>query len=267
MMIMKKMRAFAVFLLSMSVLWTSGCASIVHGTRQKIAITSRPAGADVSIDGEARGQTPLEVELKRKDDHKVVLSQKGSSPQEVRLENRISGWFWGNLGFGGLVGLVIDATNGAMYKLKPDKVSVQFQASDESPIASSLPTFSQTQKQEKSSLHSQGVYGVRYEAGENLSLSVAKSFLGKLKEERSIGTYRILDYVYQSDDLRYLKSGFPQGYVFDFKNLKQDASSANVRVRLVQFPEAKVLWEGSCHSADPEACIQYLMGQYRQASL
>ncbi|GEM_PF-3560972 len=106
-------------------------------------------------------------------------------------------------------------------------------------------------------LQSQSIYGVRYKSGNSPTLSVAQSFLGKLKEEGSIGAYQILDYVYESDNLTYLKSGFPRGgYVFDFKNLEKGA----VRVRLMQFPEAKVLWEGVCKNS--EGCVQELLNEY-----
>ena len=37
----------------------------------------------------------------------------------------MDGWFLGNLIFGGIIGIIIDASNGAMYKLNPDQIIAQ----------------------------------------------------------------------------------------------------------------------------------------------
>ena len=42
---------------------------------------------------------------------------------EVHLQSKVSRWYFGNLLFGGMLGLVIvDPSTGAMYNLTPDKV-------------------------------------------------------------------------------------------------------------------------------------------------
>jgi len=35
----------------------------------------------------------------------------------------VSGWVWGNLVIGGLVGLAVDAISGGLYKLTPDQMT------------------------------------------------------------------------------------------------------------------------------------------------
>jgi len=35
----------------------------------------------------------------------------------------VSGWVWGNLAIGGLIGLAVDAISGGMYKLTPEQIS------------------------------------------------------------------------------------------------------------------------------------------------
>ena len=37
----------------------------------------------------------------------------------------MDGWFLGNIIFGGLIGIAIDAGNGSMYKLNPDQIVAQ----------------------------------------------------------------------------------------------------------------------------------------------
>lgn len=43
---------------------------------------------------------------------------------------RLSGWYFGNLVFGGLIGmLIVDPLTGAMYNLKPEKIEQPLTAS------------------------------------------------------------------------------------------------------------------------------------------
>ena len=35
----------------------------------------------------------------------------------------MSGWVWGNLVFGGLIGLAVDAVSGGLYNLPPDQMT------------------------------------------------------------------------------------------------------------------------------------------------
>lgn len=249
-----------------------GCATIINGNKQKVLISSSPASAQVMVDGKAQGQTPVKVDLKRKQAHSVIISHEGYQTQEVQLQRKVSGWVWGNIGFGGLIGLGIDAGTGSMYKLKPDSVNIELKkAADGSsaaltsstPVSSESPTPTaettpptstpETIPEWKKSLSSKSAHGVIYQAGDNGALTVAKGFLEKLKQDHLLGNYQVLDYVYQSDDLKYLKSGFNQGIIFDFKNVKDE-----VRVRLIQFPESQVLWETSCVHVN--ACVQAFTG-------
>lgn len=100
-----------------------GCATIVQSPRQQVSVASTPSGATVSIDNIERGKTPLIAELKRKDSHVLRIELAGYQPYEATLNRRVSGWVWGNVVFGGLIGLAVDALTGSMYKLSPEQVS------------------------------------------------------------------------------------------------------------------------------------------------
>ena len=101
----------------------AGCASIIHGGSQKVGITSEPIGAEVTIDNKPHGATPLVAKLARKDNHMGRIEMAGYEPLELTLTRDISGWFWGNIGFGGIIGMAIDAASGSMYKLTPEQVA------------------------------------------------------------------------------------------------------------------------------------------------
>jgi hypothetical protein len=102
-----------------------GCATIIQSPHQQVSIASTPSGATVSIDHVQRGTTPMVTTLKRKDTHVLRLELAGYQPYEATLNRRVSGWVWGNIVFGGLIGLGVDAITGSMYKLSPDQVSAQ----------------------------------------------------------------------------------------------------------------------------------------------
>ncbi len=111
------------FLLSSAVLATAvGCATIMQGSKQQIAISSTPTGASVRVDTTSFGTTPVTVALRRKDKHVIQITMDGYQPFELTTSRSTSGWVWGNIVFGGLIGLVVDASTGGMYKLKPEDV-------------------------------------------------------------------------------------------------------------------------------------------------
>lgn len=103
----------------------AACASIIHGSSQQLNIASEPAGATVSVDNEAVGVTPVVAKLQRKDPHTITVKLDGYQPFQIKTERHTDGWVWGNIVFGGLLGVVIDFSNGAAYKLTPKDVAAQ----------------------------------------------------------------------------------------------------------------------------------------------
>ncbi len=113
----------------------SSCASIIHGPTQSISFSSQPSGAKITVDGKEYGVTPRTVDLRRKGrlkgeistktEYAVKIEMDGFYPYEIKLQREMDGWFLGNLLFGGLIGIIIDASNGAMYKLNPSQIVAQ----------------------------------------------------------------------------------------------------------------------------------------------
>jgi len=112
---------FFVFLLS------TGCASIVKGRHQEVSFQSTPDNAVVTIDGRIIGKTPLTVVLAKKSGQVVIFEKEGYKPLTFSLETRTSGWFWGNLVIGGLVGSTTDSMTGAVYEYSPSQYMVTLQ--------------------------------------------------------------------------------------------------------------------------------------------
>jgi hypothetical protein len=117
------------FLLAVPAVLTLGaCASIMHGTSQDIGISSSPTGAHITVDNAPAGVTPYVAKLSRKDNHVVHLAVDGYAPADLTLTRGVSGWVWGNIVFGGLIGLAVDAITGGLYNLTPDQLSTTLAA-------------------------------------------------------------------------------------------------------------------------------------------
>ncbi|MFI5365572.1 MAG: hypothetical protein ACHQ4J_08115 [Candidatus Binatia bacterium] len=52
---------------------STGCGLIFNGTRQQVMVDTAPAGGTVEVDG-VRHQTPVTLDLRRKDVHTVVAT-------------------------------------------------------------------------------------------------------------------------------------------------------------------------------------------------
>jgi hypothetical protein len=85
-----------------------GCATLAHGTRQDVRVTSDPPGAAVTVltrDKSGKdvvrsrpGVTPIVLSLTRRDPNIVVrLEKEGCSPVDVPLKRSVSAWTAGNL--------------------------------------------------------------------------------------------------------------------------------------------------------------------------
>jgi PEGA domain len=120
----------------------AGCASIVHGGRQDVRIQSTPGGAHVAIHNlnkERRvvfnGSTPCTASLNRGAgffkgaSYQVVVTKPGFEPFQTTLGNHVSGWYFGNFGFGGVLGfLIVDPATGGMFSLEPRKISADLRS-------------------------------------------------------------------------------------------------------------------------------------------
>jgi uncharacterized protein YceK len=100
-----------------------GCATIIHGSKQEIGVSSTPSGATISLNGINAGMTPTVFKLDRKESQIVKVMLPGYAPYEMILTRKVDGWVFGNILFGGLIGLAIDAATGSMYKLSPEQMS------------------------------------------------------------------------------------------------------------------------------------------------
>jgi hypothetical protein len=109
----------------------TGCATIVGKDLFSVPFQSSPDGASVSVKDEKgmllyTGTTPTMFTLKAGESYFhaksyiVTFSKAGYTDQTITVRATMSGWFFGNIVFGGLIGmLIVDPISGKMWKL-PD---------------------------------------------------------------------------------------------------------------------------------------------------
>lgn len=117
-------------LLSVAVL--SGCSSIISKSDYAVAINSSPDQANFVVTNRAgktvhSGITPGTVTLKssagyyKGETYTIRFTKDGFPNKEFTLKSTVDGWFFGNILFGGLIGmLIVDPLTGAMYNLPTD---------------------------------------------------------------------------------------------------------------------------------------------------
>lgn len=117
-------------ILMLSAVMLTGCATIMHGTKQTVGINSNPSNAWVWVDGNYLGNTPIVVEMTRKDNHRVYIELPGYQPYEAIFTKQMSGWVFGNLAFGGVIGLGVDALTGGIYVLTPEIIQAEMRSTN-----------------------------------------------------------------------------------------------------------------------------------------
>jgi hypothetical protein len=123
----------ALCLLTLGLL-SGGCASIIHGGPRTIAVNTQPAGAKATVTKEGGGvvsvnTTPFTIALEPKkgyfkgQPYNIKLELPGYRPVEVAVRPELSGWYFANIVFGGLIGmLIVDPATGSMWNLSPEKI-------------------------------------------------------------------------------------------------------------------------------------------------
>jgi hypothetical protein len=122
---------FAVVALSL----LAGCATIINGTSQDVLLRSMPPGATVAI-ADIQVPTPRKMTLKRWDDYKADFNLDGFPLRSAMIQSGPSFWFFGNLLFGGLIGMIIDVATGGAFSF-PNTVEMNLatgKINDDSPL-------------------------------------------------------------------------------------------------------------------------------------
>lgn len=101
-----------------------GCATVIHGKSQTVEILSSPNGADVLVDGQPRGTTPLKTELRRGESHVVQVQKPGYLTETTLTTTKMNATPILNAVLGGVPGLAVDLATGSATDVTPGSVGV-----------------------------------------------------------------------------------------------------------------------------------------------
>ncbi len=126
-------RALALVGVALSV---PACATVTRGTSQTFTVESTPPGARVSTsNGFTCDATPCTFRMPRKDPFRATVSMDGYVTQDHEITSEYAGegavGFAGNVLIGGVIGMAVDGTSGAMKDLTPNPLIVTMRTPSE----------------------------------------------------------------------------------------------------------------------------------------
>ncbi|MDO4224271.1 MAG: PEGA domain-containing protein [Bergeyella zoohelcum] len=136
------MRKITILAVCVTALLSTSCASIVSKSSWPIMISSNPSEAKLTITDKKgvdiyTGFTPTTIKLKSgsgffgKARYQVKIEKEGYQTKVVPVEFKLNGWYFGNILFGGFIGLlIIDPATGAMYRLETETINETLQKND-----------------------------------------------------------------------------------------------------------------------------------------
>jgi hypothetical protein len=123
------MRTIACWIVIALALQVSGCATLTQGTSQTVTVHTDPAGAICTLTRDAQpvavvNPTPGSVPVgKARGSVAIGCTKAGYLEAAGSLASEFQPMTFGNILFGGIVGVVVDAASGAMHRY-PESVTI-----------------------------------------------------------------------------------------------------------------------------------------------
>jgi hypothetical protein len=124
--------------ITVPVLALASCATITRGTKTDFTVQTVPGGASVTTtNGFSCAATPCTFKMPRKSEFSVTITKPGYKSYTGNVINKISGsggaGMAGNVLVGGIIGVGVDASSGAMLDLVPNPLSITLEAEAPAP--------------------------------------------------------------------------------------------------------------------------------------
>lgn len=118
-------------LLTVASLLFASCCTIVNGTKAKLTVMSDEVTTPVTLNYDGKTETniflPYTIKIKRGSKPTVITAEaKGYDKASVKVGKKFNAMAIGNIVFGGLPGLAIDAGTGAWMKPETKEVTIPF---------------------------------------------------------------------------------------------------------------------------------------------
>ena len=109
----------------------AGCATVTRGTRQTFKIESTPSQAKVELSNGETCVTPCILKLKRRPGFSATFTKDGFETKTVKVDSELHGGGAaagaGNLLLGGVIGGLVDGSNGSLNSLSPNPLQITLQ--------------------------------------------------------------------------------------------------------------------------------------------
>jgi hypothetical protein len=116
-------RLMSIILIAFLFLLTSSCATIFKGNASKIDFSSNPQGAQIYVNGNYMGDTPIRLKLESKRTYNIEFRKEGYKTRTFNITNHVGvGWIVLDVLFG-LVPVIVDAATGSWYDLDQKNVN------------------------------------------------------------------------------------------------------------------------------------------------
>ena len=118
-----------------------GCASLVSDKRYPVSIATNPPAAKIEVKDQYgvvkfAGTSPATAMLESGNGYftsakyTVTATKDGYASNTYPIQSSLDGWYWGNILFGGLIGmLIVDPITGAMYQIDTPSVNMSLASS------------------------------------------------------------------------------------------------------------------------------------------
>lgn len=116
------------FLSAAAVTMVLGCATMFANKNPEVSVWSNPAGAEVYVNGEFAGNTPMRFHLAANKSYTIEFLKEGFEPKAYRLNNHAGGsWIIMDV-FLGFWPVIVDMATGAHYELDTTDVGASLVA-------------------------------------------------------------------------------------------------------------------------------------------
>ena len=118
------MKKILLMLVLLSSLLLSSCSTLMTGTTHSLTVNSNVSHAKVYVNEIYKGETPISLDLSTdKKTYTIRIEAEGYVPYTEVLQRKASGWVWGNIFLGGLIGLGVDMATGGLYVYEKDNIT------------------------------------------------------------------------------------------------------------------------------------------------
>ncbi len=118
------MRFSIVIVVVLSLVFMSACATMFNSRKSAtIDIDCNVKDSTVRVDGAIVSTTPTRVQVDAVDESLITVEADGYAAESKQIERYISGWFWGNILLGGLIGMLVDSGSGGMWSVDDGEIT------------------------------------------------------------------------------------------------------------------------------------------------